>query len=372
MFCKDINGLTELQVMELLTKAKSEGGNYKNVMTKLWNVFSNPHLLNASFLLPEEKLTEVHRKTGITVDVDSIRRVYSALFEVEVDAITNTLTNAIDAYHSAVKREDFLSSKPLNHAVIIFENPMLHSPEFLDRAFPKFLSSVMSLSFDHKVTLVEWYTSYSIKYISQFVSSLQQLLTISVLTIDPLVSKTALQTDSSIASATHVMMIFFIANLIIAKHQNKMRSHSQKLLSAVAVPIAEPLQLQKLNVYEMLLMKFNVHPAELIESPIPLSEFINEFINKDVNMLADYRRQGQKTSHGNHAFCFLDHPYMLTPANKVEKLYFENQLSMINERHRTLFHSLLTGVLDVPFLLLRIDRNDLVNDTLAQVITFIT
>ena len=129
---------------------------------------------------------------------------------------------------------------------------------------------------------------------------------------------------------------------------------------------------QKLSSFEMLLLKCDVHPSEVYETPIRRTDFINESVNNGLNMLADYKRQNNRVVSGSRkitgkAFSFLDYPYILDPANKVEKLYFDNQLSMMNERHRTLFHVILTGIADIPFLLLRVDRHNLVSDTLAQV-----
>ena len=265
-----------------------------------------------------------------------------------------------------------LNNLSLNHIVILFENPLLHSPEFLEIAFPRFLSVILSsLSVEQKATLVNWYSEYSIDRVANFVSSLQQVLTIATLQVeDP--TKNPIQTDTTIACASHVLMIFYVANLVISKRNGKCRTHSPKLLSNIAVPVPEELQLKTLNTFEMLLLKCDIHPTEVYETQIELSEFVNESINDELNMLADFKRQRTRMESGNKktggkTFSFLDHPYILDPANRVEKLYFDNQLSMMNERHRTLFHVILTGVADIPFLLLRVDRNNLVSDTLAQV-----
>ena len=305
------------------------------------------------------------------MDINSVRRVYAALFEINTESIINTLVNAMTLYCSEGKSLN-LNNLSLNHIVILFENPLLHSPEFLEIAFPRFLSVILSsLSVEQKATLVNWYSEYSIDRVANFVSSLQQVLTIATLQVeDP--TKNPIQTDTTIACASHVLMIFYVANLVISKRNGKCRIHSPKLLSNIAVPVPEELQLKTLNTFEMLLLKCDIHPTEVYETQIELSEFVNESINDELNMLADFKRQRTRMESGNKktggkTFSFLDHPYILDPANRVEKLYFDNQLSMMNERHRTLFHVILTGVADIPFLLLRVDRNNLVSDTLAQV-----
>ena len=354
--------------MKLITAIKDDNAaaTNKKLVEVLYNTFSCPESLNCSFL--KENTSPRAGDNQITVDIVSVRRVYAALFELEKDSITTVLVNAINAYCSTIK--PFISI-PLNHIVILFENPLLHSPEFLDAAFPKFLALLASTNIDQKAILVDWYSNYSIKDITNFISILQQTLTITTLQIEDDV-KDPLQSYSTIANGTHVMMIFYVANLVISKKDKKCRPHSTKLLSVVASPIPREVQEKQLNLFEMLLMKCDVHPSETYSTPIKLTDFTNECINDGLNMLVDYKRQSHRMVNGNKkpvgkTFSFLDYPYILEPANKVEKLFFDNQLSMINERHRTLFHAIITGIPDIPFLLLRVDRNNLVGDTLAQV-----
>ena len=353
-------------MLKLLEEAQNT--TYKELTSTLWNVFSSPYLLNSSFLMPEhvKEFSQVRHRTGITVDVEAVRRVYAGLFENDVTAITNTLSNVMDAYTTSVMRDEILkTSEVLNHVVTVFENPMLHSPEFLERAFPKFLSMIMSLSIDQKALLVEWYASYSADDLTRFISSLQQLILVSILAEEE--NPSSLQSNTTVAAATHVLMLFYIASLVIAKRQGGLRPHSTKLLSSIATFLPDSLSARKLNMFEILLSKFEVHPSEVLTSPIPLEDFIIELVNKEVHMLTDLRRQRHKGSDGQHIFCFLDHPFVLTPANKVETLHLEHSIRMISERQRTLFTTVLTGIPDLPFLLLRVDRHDLLNDTLAQV-----
>lgn len=363
-------GLTEEDLIKLssaLTDQSLPMSRAASISSLLYTNFSNPEKLNTCFLLPPEG-DKLATPTSITVDISSVRRVYSMLLDLNEESITNSLVNAINNYCLSIKRLN-LTSLPLNHIVILLENPLFDSPEFLECS-SKVLSTVALLSLSQKADLVNWYARYPVELIASFVSSLQQILTISALKIeDP--AKSPLQTDIAVISTTHVMMIFYVANLVMSKHNT--RPHSEHLLSALSVPIPEDIQQKTLNTYEMLLLKVNIHPSEVYSTPIKLTDFVNECINNGLNMLADYKRQSQRLSSSNkktltRSFSFLDHPYILDPANKVEKLYFDNQLSMMNERHRTLFHVIITGVPDIPFLLLRVDRNNLVSDTLAQVL----
>lgn len=350
------------------------GGNLKELTSTLWNAFGSPHILNNSFLFPAEciaDLPSVHAKTKITVDVSSVRRVYDLLFQLEQEAITNNLANVMDVYCTAVRQHaSFFNSGTLNHIVILFENPLLHSPEFLERASPKFLQVVGLLSLEQKAVLVEWFSSYTVEDLRRLISTLQQIILIRLLSADENPRNFSLHGDRGIAGATHALMILNVSNLLIAKRLGHFRPHSKELLSTIAKPIPSFLQENVLTDFEKLLVRFSVHPAEALQVPIPLEELTNEELNKSVNILNDFKRQGQVSTDGTRLFCFFDHPFILAPANKVEKLFFENQLSMINERHRSLVHTVLTGIRDLPFLLLRVDRHELISETLVQVSTF--
>ena len=119
--------------------------------------------------------------------------------------------------------------------------------------------------------------------------------------------------------------------------------------------------------YMQLIMALGVHPANAMKTIIPLVDFVNEELNRRLQMALDYQYDVQVGQNGEKEFAFLQYPYILSCANKMEKLLRDNIYSMINERHRTLMHAVLTGVPDLPFLLLQIDRENVVADTLVQV-----
>lgn len=111
-----------------------------------------------------------------------------------------------------------------------------------------------------------------------------------------------------------------------------------------------------------------VHPVNVLEPVLMWEEFLNEELNNRVNMALDYRFYSDHDPFTNERhFSFLEHPFILNTANKVEKLLRDNLLSHFSERQRTYVHSFLTGVRDTPFLHLHISREDIVSDTLSQV-----
>ena len=363
--------LTEGKVRELIERAQANGRgqeDYKELTNTIWLVFSSPDSLNHSFLLPEDGRPEICTQTGIAVDVKAVRRTYDTLFSLEVDAIKNTMINAMDMYCSTLKRMDrILDKEPLNHTVVLFENPLLHSPEFIS-TFPKFLKSFTFLSPSRKEALIHWYSYYPVEEIKNFVSSLQQLITLQLLFSDDSDHHRMYipQSDPAITAATSVKAVFFFANLVAARRVGEMRPMSTELSSVAAKPKTKFMQTEDTE-YEQLLCRLKVHPANALKVPIPFSEFLNDELNRRIHMGIDYQRENQSLTNGERAFSFLEHPFVLNTDNKVEKMFRDNLFNQYSERQRTLVHSVLTGIPDLPFLLLRIDRSNIVSDALVQV-----
>lgn len=350
--------------------AKGEGaGDYKELTNDLWVVFSSPETLNRSFLLPKEGRPEVCSETGISVDVKSVRDSYAMLFSVEENSISNALINAMDMYSSQLQRNKLLKvQESLNHYVVLLENPLLHSPEFI-KAFPKLLQGIVALPVERKLSLVQWYSHYPAEKLNELLSSLQQLITLQLLFSEDSDHPRMYipQTDTAITSATAVMSILYFANLVKTSREGQMRPLNELLSSIAAKPEPDFLH-GDYTEYEQLLFRLKIHPANSLSTTVPLSDFENEELNNRVHMGIDYQRFAGSTSE-EKVFSFLEFPFVLNAANKVERLLRDNIVRQYNERRMTMLHAVLTGVPDIPFLLLRIDRDNIVSDALVQVCT---
>ena len=335
--------------------------------------FSNPLSLNKSFLLPEEEVGEglsgVAKETGIMVDVASARRVYDLIYELDEDIVSNTLVNAIDMYQGFFHDEkSFISKHPLNHFVTLLENRHLPlpTPEF-PPAYTKLLKLIASIPLEQKMTLVLWYSHYSVEDLQSFVSAFQQVITVQLVLSEENTHRRVYipQSDSLIAAVTKVMTIFYFANLLKAKRNKQLKPLTPALASVAAKVKPDFMQVEN-SEFERFMMQLQVHPALAMSLPIPCDEFINEELNNRINMQVDYHREGGSGGDSS-SFAFIEFPFILSPANKVEKVLRDNLYSMYSERQRTFFHSVLTGVIDIPYLLLRINRDNIVSDALVQV-----
>ena len=321
-----------------------------------------------SFLVEDKaKLTEAHRETGIRVDLGSIRRVYQMIFDLEVEKVKKMMDNVMDIYKTELQNQRaFRIKESLNHFVTLLENPLLSSPEFLNSS-PKLLKSISGLPVAQKETLCRWYSHYPTEELHSLVSSLQLMITLQLLRSEDGEHRRHYipQSDSVVASATSVMTIFYFANLLKARRQGNMKEISKNLNSASVKRKAEFMQAEE-NVYNQLLARLEVHPALVIKAPIPLIEFVNEELNNHISMNVDYERW-RRINDGERAFAFLEYPFILTTTNKTEKLFRDNILSMFHEQRMAVMHSLFTGVPDLPFLIIRVNRHDIISEALVQV-----
>lgn len=359
--------LTEDLVYKLIEQGQSAfDPDFRDLTNQIWLVFSSPDSLNQSFLLPQDEVSVTGQETGIKVDLVSLRRTYSAMFGLESDRVKNTMINAMEMYRGYLQRQKaFKTKESLSHFVILLENPLLPSPEFL-KCFPKLLKAMVTLPISQKERLIRWYSHYPTDDLLNLIRSLQQLITLQLLfSEEEHPHHYLLQSDPSIAAASGAMGFFFFANLLKARREDGMKTMTNTLNSFVAKPKPEFMQTSDTD-YEQLILRLQVHPSLIRHFPIPLSEFINEELNRRVDMSVDYQRE-YGSSIGDKTFSFLEHPYMLNVTNKVEKLYRDNLVSMFSERHRAVIHSVLTGVADIPYLVLRVSREKIIEDTLVQV-----
>ena len=234
--------------MQMIEKARrTQLSNCKEITSMIWLVFSNPEALNKSFLLPEGEGVAVSkdgkgRNGRVTVDVAAVRRTYDALFNLEVQSIANAFENAMNIYCTTLKQQKaFCQTEPLNHIVLLLENPQLHSPEFM-KTSSKLLQVVALLPVQQKEMLIKFYATYSAEQLREFVSNFHQLITMRLLFSEdsPKPHKIYVpQSDPLIASATTTMTVFYFASLL---QSGKTRPMSKQMSSIAANPKPQYLQ----------------------------------------------------------------------------------------------------------------------------------
>ena len=169
--------VTKQEILDLIEDAqKSSPPDYSTLKSTVWSIFSCVDNLNGSFLRPGCTLQfPPVPGTLIEVDIDAVKEMFSALDSLQDEGVSTTLINAIIYYSRNACLPQYIQSEiPLNHTVIMLENPLLANPEYLEQALPKLLHSITLLSTHRQLQLVSWYSRYSAESLRNFVTLLQQ------------------------------------------------------------------------------------------------------------------------------------------------------------------------------------------------------
>lgn len=132
----------------ILSVCKEEG-DYSALIRVIGRIFSNANALIKSFRKDEINSSEpgdgASEQPGasldVTVDIDSVRRVYERLQTIEQveSALLNALVYLTPNVELDLEYLEVYEANPdyLNIFVILMENGNLHSPEYLELALPQ-------------------------------------------------------------------------------------------------------------------------------------------------------------------------------------------------------------------------------------------
>ena len=321
-------------------------------MRNIGVVFSSSESLNQSFLLDSSR----NQNIGTNVDIEAVRNVYSALFKTGDSSVENSLINSLVALAPTLEMElryKAPSNDPnfLNQFVIIMENTMLQSPEYLDQALPSFLKAVALLPVKFQATLVHIWSQFSSKEIRRMVETLQQLITYQVLTGPSATGNMPVQEDEAIVAATKTMKMLYYASILGGNFDQTLNdSHDGATASNDHDdPLVKELKIDMLDCRKPL---------------VKYEEFVNEPLNEQIEVDRDF------TYFKNDAqgkFSFLKYNFILSTATKSMGLFYDNRIRMYSERRLTLLYSLVRGQHATPYLRLKVRRDHLIEDALVNV-----
>lgn len=107
---------------------------------------------------------------------------------------------------------------------------------------------------------------------------------------------------------------------------------------------------------------------------IPLEEFYNEALSENIQMHHDYlsyKALAMESEMGSgHTFSFMLYAFILTPATKVDALYYDSRMRMYSERYSSIINNFGHDGQDGmprPDLKLTVRRDQLINDALIGV-----
>ena len=420
---EDISYLDEEKVSSLIKEGQSSG-NWHHLIRTIGSVFSNPDSLMQSFRIspshsimepdPDKDIddTEVEAMnvdrspiqecgdevsgpstsvdnlsggdvnslhgTSLNVDMEALHRTYAQLLSLPdlpfQGALINALTSLSRALQMDFKYHHIVDKNPnvINPFVIIMEYPNLHSPEYLESAFPSFCKALGLLPIAAQTRLVKVWASYGARRLTAMLHMLQQLITVRIINHEGRWGRSFhLNDDEAISGACSVMKVVYFASLFGGSHDspqllleerqsNEVDVQNIALEGAIGMEPKEQSQPKE----DPLGHELKVLPLNSRKPLIPPEEFVNEPLNEHIDISTDY---AYYRAEPESKFSFMMHTFVLNTASKNMLMYFDNRIRMLQERRTSLLHTIMHGGPPMPYLRLRVRRDHVIDDALVNV-----
>ena len=320
-------------------------------------------------------------KPEITVDLDSLRRSYLLLNKIPDQPFERAFINALMALSGVIvmdlKYTKQLENHPnyLNIFVIIMELPFLHSPAYIENAYPEFCKAIGCLSLAGQVQLAKYWSEFSAKRLQQMVVSLQQLITVKIIDGEVKWGKGYyINNEDAITNPTKVMKILYYASLyggeqdppeILEEEKNVSESEDflqNELVGASAMGFESKEFKQPKD--DPLGKELKISHMECKTPLVPYEDFVNESLNDTINVETDYK---YKLESDEGKFSFVEYSFIMNTASKQRSLYMDNRIRMFSERRSSILQTLIHGLPPMPFLRIRVSRNRIIDDALVAV-----
>lgn len=339
---------------------------------------SKDNQLLAPAVMEEKGLELSSSQPSLTVDMESLRRSYEALISLPDQPFQAALINALIALARTVEM-DFKynrllekDSNYLNIFVIVMEYPNLHSPEYLEAAFPAFCKALGHMSLTGQAHLARVWANFGACRLTEMLHALQQLITVRIINNDGRWGRSfQLNDDDGIVGASVVMKLVYYASLCGGEQDSPELLHEEQLLNETDL-INEAFQgamgfepkEQSQPKDDPLGKELKINPIDVRKPLIPHEEFINESLNEHIDISTDY---AYYQSEQENKFSFIRHNFVLTTASKHMSMYFDNRIRMLRERRTSLLQTIMHGGPPMPYLRIRVRRDHVVDDALVNV-----
>lgn len=323
--------------------------------------------------------------TDVNVDLSSIHRSFGQLMELPdlpfQDAMITALrtlakTIDLDFHH---RRE--LERKPyyLNIFVIVMEIPLLHSPEFIEKAYPEFCKVFGHMSLSGQVALAKHWSTYNADRLRDMVLSLQQLITVKLIGSETNWGHGIYVNDAdSITGPIKVMKILYYASMyggkkdsseVLEEERRLLEADNQlqsEFLGAAAMghdrDSKEPRQTRE----DPLSKELDISHADCREPLVPYDDFINDTLNENISVEIDYKYKLESEENPSK-FSFANYSFVLNTPSKQMSLYMDSRIQMYKERRSSILQTIIHGMPPMPFLRIRVSRDRIIDDALVAV-----
>ncbi|XP_045203681.2 ubiquitin-protein ligase E3A-like isoform X2 [Mercenaria mercenaria] len=412
---KELPFLNEERLLEILRTCQ-ESNDWSSLIKIIGSVYSSPESLIKSFQIEaEQKLSKekvssydadkdiddedlesgekihdkvserkcLHQTTGsdVNVDLNSLRRCYALLMEIPDLPFQNALINALRSLSKTLDM-DFRYTKQveneanyLNIFVIVLEIPLLHSPEFIEVAYPDFCKAMGQLPLKGQVKLVQYWSGFEAEKLKDMVLSLQQMITVKLIDGESRWNQGwSLNNEDAITGPIRVMKILYYASMyggdkdskaVLEEERRTVEGESQlqnEFLGASAMghDFKEPRQIKD----DPLGKELDITHADCRHPLVDYEEFVNETLNENISVETDYKFKLESEESPNK-FSFANYSFVLNTASKQASLYMDNRIQMFRERRSSIIQTLVHGMPPMPFLRIRVSRERLIDDALV-------
>uniref|UniRef100_A0A3Q2Y5U8 Ubiquitin-protein ligase E3A n=1 Tax=Hippocampus comes TaxID=109280 RepID=A0A3Q2Y5U8_HIPCM len=374
----DVHYLTENTVCMIVSVCEEEG-DYSALIRVIGRIFSNANALIKSFRKDEINSSEPRdgaseqpgASLDVTVDIDSVRRVYERLQTIEQaeSALLNALVYLTPNVELDLEYLEVYEANPdyLNIFVILMENGNLHSPEYLELALPQLCKTMSKLPVAALTRLCKLWSGYDLPHIRRMMETFQQLITYTVVSRE-YSGEHLVNEDDTVVAACKCLKLVFYANIlggdVDTEHNDDDdggAADSDEL--SLHELLGEERLYKKGPQIDLLEKELGVRPIDSRKPLIPFEDFVNESLNDVVEMDKDFTffKVDAETK-----FSFQTCPFVLNVFTKNQGLYYDNRIRMYSERRLTALYSAAQGQQPSPYLKLKVRRDHIIDDALVR------
>lgn len=333
----------------------------------------------------DEEQEKLNDPAYTSIDLERLRRGMSRLYSKNPQ-IYEPLDNALQSLASTVQLDMRIMKQKeqveemLTVFVILFELFQIGTGP-LEQSIIRTLPSLANLPTWAQARLAHIWSVHCKEGLRPMLLILQQIITLQVIANDYR-RELHVNDNEIISNATKVMKIVFCANLLSSDFVELPR-FLPKQRAASPMPgveeeeddfnfMFEPAKVTK-TFEDPLMKELKICVDDCREPFIPFEEFHNEPLCEVLEMDVDYMRyrnlmSTDKFSDGDSKkFTFLVYSFILTPATKSLALFFDSRIKMYSERRTSLLNMHYLGQPTNPYLKLKIRRDFLIDDTLAEI-----
>ncbi|CRK96978.1 CLUMA_CG010297, isoform A [Clunio marinus] len=332
-----------------------------------------------------EEETKLNDPTYTPVDVESIRRCMTRLFQLNPN-VFESLDSPIQGLSSMLHLDMHLLKSDeefediLTVIVILFEIFNITNGQ-LEQSIVRILPVIANLPVQAQARLAQIWSSHCKNDLSTILLHLQQIITLQVIA-NVYNRENHVNDNEIITNAVKVMKIVYCANILTSDVGGETKFMTQETNGGLGSiledeeddfsSIVYPFDPSKSTKFfdDPLMKQLGICIEQCREPLIPFEEFQNEPLCDVVEMDVEFIRYRRLLAIDKLAedkrFSFIFYSFVLTPITKSTALFYDSRIRMFSERRTSMMNMHFLGQPTNPYLKLKIRRDFLIDDALAE------